>query len=236
MVDSPSHPNTPPATLQAHFQRPWDLLQPRVYRFMESKYIDQFFADGSLMLSSFERFAQHADEQRNDTSEGCGVRILTGSQMTVVMATGRGKDCYVLCGATANTSDVRRCFPEADACLVIDNPLEFANAISTAVPSFLGGAGGHCIYQDDTTIARSGEGRAIEEFVGGFEGIRAAAAAAGGLEEVFVKHSRYAAQAEYRMLWRSAAPVEDRIFIKCPAARSVCRRLSPLTQAPGYFR
>jgi hypothetical protein len=151
---------------------------------MHTKYVDEFFDDGSLMLSSFKRFASHKDEQRRDPSEGVGVRIFTGSDFSTVMATGRGDDAYILCGSALDTAAVRSCFVDADACLVIDDPLEFANAVSRSVPRFKGGASGHCIYMDDPLIERHSEAHTLENSMPKtFEDLRSLAETAGGVEE-----------------------------------------------------
>lgn len=191
---------------------------------MEQRFVEQFFEDGSLMLSSFERFAKHKDEHRNDAAEGTGVRFLTGSDFTTVSVTGRGFDCYVLCGSTVNTKAVRKCFRDADGCLVIDNPLAFANAVSTYIPGFRGGYAGHCIYQDEPYIDRHNPDLSMSDVLPKtFDDLHNLMLMSGGAEELFVKHARYAAQAEYRMLWTSALPMQDFIIVKCPEARQFCR-------------
>ncbi|MGI8611416.1 MAG: hypothetical protein ACR2KH_03965 [Sphingomicrobium sp.] len=212
--------------MDMQFARPWSIIQPRVYRFLEQQYVDQFFEDGTLLLSSFERFAKHRDEQRKDENEGKGVRTLTGPEFTAVMATGRGHDCYVLCGSTANTDTIRKCFSDADGCLAIDNPLQFANLVSSHVPAFAGGFAGHCIYQDKLEIRRHSESASMENLMPqSLEDLQKLADAAGGIEELFLKHAQFAGQSEYRMLWRSNLPIQDPLIIKCPEARSACRRL-----------
>jgi hypothetical protein len=219
-------PAAGPATLNFSFMRPWSVIQPRVYRFLEAEYVDAFFENGSLMLSSFSRFASHADEQRGDAMEGKGVRVVTGKDCTLVMASGRGDDCYILCGATTNTAGVRSCFPYANAAFVIDNPLEFANMVSSCIPRFKGGVSGHCIYQDDPTIRRHDEDLTLEEIQPKtLDDLPRVMERAGGIEELFIKRSKFASQAEYRFAWASAGPIEDKIVVTCPEARQYCRRI-----------
>lgn len=221
----PTAPASGPTTIDLSFQWRWSLLQPRVHRFMAKRFVDEFFDDGSLMLSSFERFATHKDEQRKDASEGTGVRVLTGRDFTAVMASGRGFDCYVLCGSAVNTKAVRDCFPDADGCLIIDNPLHFANAVSPFIPGFKGGCAGQCIYQDDDVIRRHSDALTIEETMPkSLDDLPRLMELSGGVEEMFLKRAQFAAQAEYRMLWGSAAPMLESLPIKCPSARQFCRR------------
>ena len=61
---------------------------------MDAEYVESFFRDGSLRLSSFARFAKHPDEQLRDKAEGIGSRFAVSSQVTVTMVAGRGSDCY----------------------------------------------------------------------------------------------------------------------------------------------
>lgn len=49
---------------------PWHVCTPTIFRLLPSQYVDEFFRDGSLRLSSFRRFKQHTDEQRLDAQEG----------------------------------------------------------------------------------------------------------------------------------------------------------------------
>jgi hypothetical protein len=51
----------------------------------------------------------------------------------------------------------------------------------------------------------------------------------GGIEELFVKHSRYARQCEYRILWASNQGVDKFIYIKVPEAVQFCRHVTKET-------
>src|SRR5689334_19833085 len=48
----------------------WQVFSPVVYRYLEQRWVDAFFEDGTLRLTSFARCRQHADEQRLDNEEG----------------------------------------------------------------------------------------------------------------------------------------------------------------------
>ena len=54
---------------------PWTMFTPTVFRLMEREYVERFFETGELMLSSFLRFSQHKDEERNDKE---GEHIIVG--------------------------------------------------------------------------------------------------------------------------------------------------------------
>ena len=236
MADSTTtHPKASPPAINLTFGRPWSILRPRVYRYLESKYVEGFFSNGSLRLSSFARFAEHPDEQRKDAAEGKGVRFGLGSQATIALVGGKGHDCYVLCGTVHNTENVRRQFKQYDACIAIDNVTAFANAVSLRIPFFRQGLEGLVIYQDNTTINKNIGNVKSEELIEKYKNpdgtvkmdlIHDIANMTGGIEEFFVKHSRYAQQCEYRILWASSQSVESFIDIKVPEAIQFCRHVT----------
>lgn len=229
------HPAGQLINFTVQFTQPWQVVRPRVFRFLPQKYVDDFFADGSLRLSSFNQFAKHADEERKDGAEGKGVRTGIGEQATVFLASGVGSDCYVLCGSLIYSDQMRRTFPGADGSFVIDDTMGFAGAIARALPGFKGGMEGPAIYQDDTTIRRDMGPTSIEELVDAHKRpdntidmnlLLQLQGQVGGTEEFFTKHSRYANQAEYRLLWGIDGHAQDFIDLKVPAARQFCRKLT----------
>ena len=75
-------PTAKPVVFNLNFQVPWGILRPPVYRFMDKQYVEQFFVDGSLRLSSFRRFSQHSDEERQDCAEGTAISTLPTFRLT----------------------------------------------------------------------------------------------------------------------------------------------------------
>jgi hypothetical protein len=226
------HPKSSPQTLNVNFTRQWSIVRPRLYRHLESQYVDSFFKDGSLRLSSFAHFAKHPDERLRDTGEGRGSRFGLGPHATIAVFGGRGMDCYVLCATLHNTEDVRRQFG-SDSCIAIDDILSFANAVSLKIPYFSSGFEGPVIYQDDTTIKKNIGAMKAEELTERYKNpdgtvrmdmIQEVARMAGGIEEYFVKHSQHARECEYRLLWATGGNVEPFIDIKVPDAIRFCRR------------
>src|SRR4051812_23850100 len=110
MSDNEAHPKTSPNIMNINFTRQWSVVRPRLYRHLPTTYVDSFFNDGSLRLSSFAQFAKHPDENLRDTGEGRGSRFGIGSQATIAIFGGRGMDCYVLCATLHNTLEVRKHF------------------------------------------------------------------------------------------------------------------------------
>lgn len=214
---------------------PWLVVSPRVFRYLPQRFVDAFFEDGTLRLSSFNRFAKHADEERKDVAEGKGVRTGTGDQLTIVMGSARGSDLYVLCGSLIHSEQMSKTFPDADGAFAIDDTLQFAAAVARALPGFKAGMEGPAIYQDDTTIRRDMGATTLDDLLDAsnkpdgtisMDLLPKLQAQVGGTEEFFTKSSRYANQAEYRLLWGVEGYATDLIDLKVPEAVQFCRKLT----------
>jgi hypothetical protein len=229
----PEHPKSSLQTIDLNFGRRWSIVRPRLYRHMDAKYVESFFRDGSLRLSSFASFAKHPDEQLRDKAEGIGSRFLIGNKVTVNMVAGRGSDCYVLCFTLHNTEEVGKQFGH-NACIAVDNITGFANAVSLKLP-FTHGFEGPIIYQDDTTIYKDIGSTTAEELMERYRNpngtldmsmLQGTHTRAGGIEEYFIKHSRHAKECEYRLLWTTSQTVGEFIDIKVPDAIQFCRHVT----------
>jgi hypothetical protein len=78
------------------FVRPWNIHTPQVVRELDTEFVDAFFKDGSLRISSFAKFQEHPDEQRRDGKEGqmaVDVKIANGGY---VSSRGKYGNAYVL--------------------------------------------------------------------------------------------------------------------------------------------
>jgi hypothetical protein len=212
----------------------WQIVRPRVHRWLQAQYVAQFFLDGSLRLSSFRQFARHKDEHRKDEAEGRGVRVGLGNDSTIFVVSSRGDNCYILCGTTNESASLQsQCFGDYDACFIIDNPTLFAQAVAMKLPQFSGGFDGACIYREDAAmmIMRDiGDEDLLKPYKkadGSYDmsALAAIAARLGGFEEMLVKRERYAVQREYRFVWSVNQPTEEYIDVKVPEAHAFCRRI-----------
>lgn len=202
---------------------------------MQSQYVGKFFDDGSVKISSFRAFAEHPNEHRKDTREGGGIRTGTAdSGSGVIMASARGINSYVLCGTMSFTGEIISKFSDCDACLAIDNTTEFARLVGLAIPHFVGGIEGSAIYQDETVLSKSLGAKDPQVILDkhrtsegnfSFEAVSELLSVVGGNEEFFIKHSDYAKENEYRLVWHCQVSTEQFIDIKIPEARKLCRRL-----------
>ena len=223
-----------PPVLRLNISAPWAILRPTMFRLMEKQYVDDFFEHGKLRLSSFEKFSQHNDEQRQDPSEGKSVNSAFDGSMTVVTGTGVGGSSYILCGASNLSGEVSTAFPDCDAAIQINNPTEFAAAISFALPNFRDGMEGACIYREKRLIERKytdgRQNRIFEQnkLEGGgvdMKVLQEMQAETGGIEQFFLKADKYSPQSEYRLVW-NCTKSDDVVDLVVPAAKQFCTRLN----------
>lgn len=243
-----THPDHEFNFLNVNNNSRWNALTPPVFRFMQQKYVDDFFDHGHLRLSSITRFEQHQDEQRGDTSEGWGFIAIRGKASTLMSVMRAGKDFYVLCGSANLTKNLCTAFGDCDAAMVIDAPLLFAQAIERHIPQFVRGFVGPAVYREGRYIQKFRDltefdkisnkynqhklpdGATIEEHNAHFEKLpieyqNAFKEQVYSIEPLFLKNSKYSDQAEYRFLWQSDAPIDPYLDITVPEATKFCRRV-----------
>jgi hypothetical protein len=217
---------------------PWFNRSPRVYRFLESRYVNAFFDTGALRLSSFSRFSKHANEQRLDGKEGTISLVYqppTGGDI-VLLEGAVGSDAYVLCACLVPSLDVMQSF-EADSGFVIHDAQAFALAIGAAVPGFTHGFDGPCSYQARRVIQRN--------YFSAENAPKIPLNSAGELDKsrlgelvypimgqdgYFLKHHSYMHQNEWRFVWLTHGPCHDYLDIIAPEARKYCEPWSNSTR------
>ncbi len=229
--------------------RAWHIMLPPIFRFMASTYVEEFMNEGKIRLSSFNRFSSYTDEQRGDNSEGWSIVVnLAANDETLIGAVRMGSDAYVLCGTTNLTTELRKNFDDCDGCIVIDNPLGFADAISNRIPFFRLGLFGQAIYRDtrtlqlrrydptikelfekhgleynqvdddDATVEKKYNAMPDELKTAIFNNLQ-------NPESLFLKRSKFSSQSEYRLFWHSTRPIDEYIDIVVPEAVQFCRRV-----------
>lgn len=222
----------PQAPIAVQLLKEWRIRRPYVYRYMQKEFVDLFFEQGILRLSSFSSFSKHSDEERLDAQEGRGVVTNidhAGTGQTVMAAIGQGHETYVLCGAMKKTSELLSAF-SVDSGFRINDTTSFGCAIANAIPGFRGGLEGACIYVDKRVVSRKAGPVDIESMRISPEGkeldmgkMFAAISNIAGDDLFFLKQKIFEHQCEYRLIW-SAANAQDYIDISCPEAREFCTR------------
>jgi len=199
---------------------------------MKKEYVEQFFKDGTIRLSSFRKFSEHPDEPRRDDWEGKVASAAKGPFGTIISFSILGRNAYVLCGSTSCASSVREQFPDSDAAIVIHNPTSFAIEVAKQIPHFTGGMEGDCIYRSDRFISRLFEDPLPTDTVKNAKDLsdeerrRLAEAHIRDIEveAMLIKEEKYSSQLEYRFLW-NCSQSKDQLFVTAPFARQYCTPL-----------
>jgi len=220
--------------LQVQLGPTWTIVTPQAYRYLNRRWVEDFFRDGSLRLSSFSRFAEHEEEQLRDENEGRAgfvARATTGQMKTVTTRIEMGSEAYVLCGSSYYSKDLAAHF-RRDSYIRIDNTLEFANAVSRHIPGFSEGMEGLCIYEENPGVLRdsdTGFSLPTEMHDGhatynpaDFQRLTDYIPNSAGLQPLFLKNAKDAWQAEYRLLWFTQSTMAPTWDIKVPEARRFC--------------
>jgi len=226
-----AHRGANPATIDFQITRPWRLMLPPVYRYLPRQYVDSFFETGALQLSSFAKFHKHADEARGDVEEGKSMVSSQGGGRQFSAFVTTGHQAYVLSASVVLDRAVMTAFSGCDAAIEITNIPDFAQAVARQLKGFVSGISGHCIYAG-RILVRHTDSDPFPLPADPKEGIPldrmfAATAEASKHEDLFLKHRRYAYQAEYRLIWNvDHAPPAGSIIISSTEARQFCRRVS----------
>jgi hypothetical protein len=205
---------------------------PMVFRYLESEWVNAFFENGSLRLSSFSKFHRHQDEQRGDKKEGSNVVIALGKERQFIAMTEHGQDAFVLSTSLIYNDKTYKDF-NVDECFVIEKPLQFMDAIIKVIPAFKGINFGPCLYQPERTIKRSVPSFDSDSLKSDddpnsqdMDKVNNLINQSGGLEVLFAKTNEYSHQHEYRMLWHTHLdPMPEYIDLIVPEAIQFCRRI-----------
>ena len=230
----------PQAFISLQFGKEWRIRRPYLYRMLERQYVDKFFEDGTLRLSSFKLFREHNDEERRDTAEGgfgfVKHREREGDKdsLSAFVLMAPTDNCYIMCGTTIYDPVLFSSFG-ADSGFRINDTTAFGAAVSSHIPGFNAGIEGGCLYMANRTIERDIGNISLKDFeseiepgkddltkmMGFFSDIA-------GDDFYFAKDKRFSHQYEYRLLWFAHNTPEAFIDIRCPEARQFCVRFEDL--------
>ncbi|MBN8224305.1 MAG: hypothetical protein J0L89_05755 [Xanthomonadales bacterium] len=226
----------PQAPIAVQMLKEWRIRRPYVYRYLEKEFVDLFFKEGILRLSSFSKFSKHGDEERLDAQEGRGIIENfdhTGQGQSMFAAIGQGHDAYVLCGALKHSQDLSQAF-SADSGFRINDTTSFGCAIANAILGFRGGLEGSCVYAEKRVVVRSSGQIDLDSMrispdrkeldMGK---MFAAISNVAGDDLFFLKLKAYEHQCEYRLIWVVSSPNEH-IDVVCPEAREFCTRFEDI--------
>jgi len=212
----------------------WRIRVNPVYRFMQQQYVDAFFDDGSLRISTFDFFARHPDELRRDEHEGHGMVVHTnptanaGEGLSVSGYFTSGSNAYVLCGSMACTDEMKDNYGTTG--LIINNTSSFGVAVARCIPEVGFGWEGPCEYvkqrltHDKTgrfTMADLQLGDGTDR-ISGDKLFQMLDGVGGSDDFLFKKPEQYFSEVEYRFAWITRDAVKGQLDIKCPEARAFC--------------
>ncbi len=218
---------------------PWNICTPTLFRYLPSEYVEAFFSDGSLRLSSFAEFKRHEDEQRLDKLEGETSLAVETQHPEPRLLFGRGSyglSAYVLSATTRHDEALMREFG-CDSYIRINDPTEFGIRVARHVPGLVAGFEGPCLYQANKIIRRTVDHMDTSQFVDPTDPSKPNREA---LERFtrdqmqhypfFLKDKSFSNQVEYRLLWMTSSQVEGFLYIKVPEAVPFCSRPRSLTE------
>jgi hypothetical protein len=193
-------------------------------RFLAQKYVDQFFEDGSLRLSSFEAFRKHPDERRRDTGEGfVAMDLLTPAGNSIQAMGGTGDEIYVLC---ASMIDKPPSLPRGQGAICILRPKLFLESVATAVPGYVRSTMGRCEYRSEAVIrkviSREIQPPADDEDPDRWLAKQKQFMGTIAIDGLFQKHESYSHESEFRFMWVAAGESKEYLDLCCPGARSHC--------------
>lgn len=209
----------------------WNVCTPDLFRYLPKKYVDSFFNDGSLRLSSFSQFHRHEDEERLDQHEGDTLFVHRTGQnggQTITAKAMHGLHAYVLCAAMRHDEALRQSFG-CDSYFRVSNSTAFGMEIARSIPNLVASFEGPCLYQVNKIIEKDLGYIEMEKF--SVEGnpnqvddllLSKFINEQLGHYPLFLKDRSYAHQCEYRFVWMVKEKIADFLDLKVPNARIYC--------------
>lgn len=223
---------------------PMQVVLPHVVRYLEPKYVDEFFELGRLRISTCKKFWDHKDEERGDEHESLirasGVHGDGGKFNGSVVAS---TDCIVL--STSCVEDLEegaKLSSGYTSAIRIIDPINFAMQIARAIPGYNGAFQSQCIYRDSRHLE-------LEDFAQHFPSSTPPSDEAAAIAHVkrlneylgsrvtcdalLRKGLKYRNQNEYRFVWFTPE-AEGKEFLDVVAldARQFCRRVTTTPAGP----
>jgi hypothetical protein len=209
----------------------WSVKIEPLYRlFDDTKWMNNFFQTGEIMLSCFNNFRNYPDEMQGDKDEGeaiVGGVSENGDHQAFVYES--GMNAYILSTTTKLADEVKKDF-KAKCAIKINYPTLFAFEIAKKLPFVAGGLEGRCNYvdyrvnifhkqQSENKFFQNTDFQDVanlnEQLVELTKG-----------NELFLKQNKYAHQNEYRLIWFSQQKITESIIINCPEAREFCEQIN----------
>lgn len=199
-----------------------------IYRILSDlQYLEDFFENGNIFLSSFKNFKGYDDEMQGDFSEGnLLVGGFDGKDKSHYISYEGGVNAYVLCATNFLNNKVIKDFNGVGAIKIKDS-VNFGKEIARKLPYVNTGIEGDCIYRDSKVRTLENEQNKIFQKIDFKDSISMKEEISKitlGIE-LFLKHKKYEHQQEHRLLWFSEVQIDNGIFIHCPEAINYCEKI-----------
>ncbi len=214
---------------------------PKIFRYMDKQFVDDFFNDGKLRLSSFQKFAKHENNNMKDGEEGKVDLIVTAGKDTVKVGVGFGSNAFVLCGTVLDDRVLDKSF-EYDAGLCIENVKDFIEVINIELKKsfdleIYDVMHGPCMYLPTREIEGTSYTLEIDNLQEEFgiytdppsfnmDVMNKKIGEYVGQHSLFLKKNKYYHEQEYRIIWNIEDDyVPEFIDIVVPEAVKYCKRI-----------
>ncbi|MDT0645014.1 hypothetical protein RM553_19435 [Zunongwangia sp. F363] len=188
----------------------------RIIKMSKSKYIDDFFKNGSLQLGTFKYYQQFDNPEIGDKTEGSFVVVGQNSKSTTFAVVGGGFNNYMFCAYNgAPNPEVINKFGYDDY-FEITNIQGFRDAIARKLEA-TNILSSNCLYrQFKVLVGQTDENFNLQELSNAYNLVNNS--------KYFIKTTDFDHQNEYRILWNLPTDLEDKLIIKCPEAIQYCKR------------
>jgi len=222
-------------SMQFGLPRPWELKLPPVIRYIERKFVEDFFRTGQLQLTTYRKCQEHECKIRRDSNEGKANFSLEFEQFG--MSGGGiqtvGWQSYMLCTSLTESRKLSERFA-VDSYFKINDILRFLDAISRRILGCGAGKIGTCIYKDEHALSRPLQFRSIPSDVSQSPNSQGPVLSPVHFEmsdePYFIKSEIFAVETEFRFIWHVPYDVDKPKIIECPEAIQFCE---PDLPVPG---
>ena len=216
--------------------------EPTIFRYMDTNFVDEFFNEGKLRLSSIRRFAKHDNDLMRDYLEGrLEIRVGDRHGLNVSMNVSYGHSAYILCFSLLENFDLGESMG-FNSGFRVNNMGGFISEVSKAIKEvykfdLFSVSKGPCVYVTDriyenrsrtiSSMKEIGIYDSSEGYENGFNFDEMTAFVRDeGKHALFYKLKSYATEHEYRIIWElHEENVPEYIDIVIPNAVKYCERI-----------
>jgi hypothetical protein len=203
---------------------------PFLYRYENKNYIDTFFENGDLFISSFHNYKKYEDNELGDTHEGSSMNIAkSDNDLNIISYVTAGMNEYSFCTSTILDESLLDTFSR-NSVFRIKDPLNFILEITRSLQRVHQVMHGHCLYLEQRMLTKNVsevnmDSLKAEEGGISFDKLMQVSNYVQGMDAYFLKQNKHQHQSEYRILWQTDREVKNGIVINCPEAIKYCEKI-----------